>query len=133
MVERSSYCPSVVEQGTRTGMPILTDVPRQVGGDRIVNAVAAYDLVGDAIAPDIEISADAGRRVAVQIQKVELSGPPSAVDKCTHESVRAVVVFGTAAIVDGMVERMQKELGGAGRMLTLHDLGLIYERNVEAI
>lgn len=178
MVQRYfHFDPVVVEPGTRTGMPILTDNPREVGADRIVNAVAAYQLVGGpvvvidfgtattfdavsetgqylggAIAPGVEISVDALWRVAAQIQKVELVQPRSVIGRSTIESVRSGVLLGTAAMVDGMAERMQKELGGDAALLatgglaplllqqclssirheptlTLTGLRIIYERN----
>lgn len=173
------FDPIVVEPGIKTGMPILTDNPREVGADRIVNAVAAHALVGGpvvvidfgtattfdavseageylggAIAPGIEISAEALWRMAAQIQKVELMIPRSVVGKSTTEAVRSGVVLGTAAMVDGMVDRMQKELGGHAEViatggfaemileecfatvrhephLTLSGLRIVYERNVE--
>src|SRR3989442_5769788 len=129
--------PVVVEAGIRTGLPIRTDNPREVGADRIVNAVAALELVGPpaividfgtattfdainergefmggAIVPGLEISADALFRVAAQIQKVELAIPEDVVGRSTADAVRAGVLLGTAAMVDGMVERMAKALGG---------------------
>lgn len=171
--------PVVVEAGIRTGLPIRTDHPREVGADRIVNAVAALELVGPpaividfgtattfdaisergeylggAIVPGIEISADALFRSAAQIQKVELVVPDDVIGRSTTEAVRAGVLFGAAATVDGMVERMAKSLGGhasvlatgglAARVLpacsaairhepdlTLIGLRLLYDRNAE--
>jgi type III pantothenate kinase len=180
MVERYfHFDPVVVEPGIRTGMPVLTDNPKEVGADRITNAVAALDkfggpaivvdfgtattfdavseggeYLGGAIAPGVEISADALWRVAAQIQKVELIAPEGIVGRSTTESVRSGVVLGTASMVDGMVERMQKELGGHATAvatgglapvilpecdvelrheprLTLEGLRIIYERNAE--
>lgn len=171
------FDPVVVAPGIRTEMPILTDNPREVGADRITNAVAALDkfggpaiivdfgtattfdavseageYLGGAIAPGIEISANALWSVAAQIQKVELVPPEGIVGRSTTESVRSGIVLGTAAMVDGMVERMQKELGGHATavatggwaplilqecslefrhepLLTLEGLRIIYERN----
>jgi len=134
--------PVVVEAGIRTGLPIRTDNPREVGADRIVNAVAALELVGPpaividfgtattfdaisergeylggAIVPGIEVSADALFRSAAQIQKVELVVPDDVIGRSTSEAVRAGVLFGAAATVDGMVERMAKSLGGHASVL----------------
>lgn len=143
MVERYfHYAPLVVEPGTKTGMPILTDNPREVGADRIVNAVAGFRLhggpaiivdfgtattfdgvsekgeyLGGAIAPGVQISANALWSVADQISKVELVSPKSVLGKSTTECVRSGVVLGTAAMVDGMVERLQKELGGHAEVI----------------
>lgn len=138
MVERYfHFQPLIVEPGSKTGMPIHTEDPREVGADRIVNAVAAHKLyggpciivdfgtattfdavsekgeyLGGAIAPGIQISANALWTVAAQIQKVELVQPRSVIGKSTREAVRSGVLLGAAAMVDGMVERIQKELGG---------------------
>lgn len=180
MVERYfHFDPVVVEPGVKTGMPILTDNPKEVGADRIVNAVAAYALVGGplividfgtattfdavspsgeylggAIAPGVQISANALWNVAAQIQKVELLEPRSVIGKSTIESVRSGVLLGAAATVDGMVERMRDELGAETEVvatgglaplilahcrtkvrhepaLTLTGLRILYERNVE--
>src|SRR5205823_12619446 len=112
-----------------------TDHPREVGADRIVNAVAALDLVapplividfgtattfdavgergeylGGAIAPGLEVSADALSRVAAQIQKVELIAPEDVIGRSTVEAVRSGVLLGAASMVDGMIERMSKAL-----------------------
>jgi type III pantothenate kinase len=174
------FDPIVVEPGIKTGMSILTENPREVGADRICNAVAAFALVGGpcialdfgtattldavseagdylggSISPGIQISADALWQVAAQIQKLELIAPPSVIGRSTKDSVRAGVVLGTAAMVDGMIERMQKELGGDAPVvatgglapliiaecetpirheptLTLEGLRIIYERNVDS-
>src|SRR6266478_327983 len=134
--------PVVVEAGIRTGLPVKTDHPREVGADRIVNAVAALDLVsppvivvdfgtattfdaisdrgeylGGAIAPGLEISADALFRVAAQIQKVELVAPEDVIGRSTVEAVRSGVLLGAAAMVDGMIERMSKSIGGQASVL----------------
>ncbi|MEO7804488.1 MAG: type III pantothenate kinase [Actinomycetota bacterium] len=178
VLEYFHFDPVIVEAGTKTGMPIMTDNPREVGADRIVNAVAAYALVGGpsividfgtattldavsqdgnylggAIAPGVQISASALWNVAAQIQKVELSAPKSVIGKSTNECVRSGVVLGAASMVEGMVERMQKELGGHAEViatgglaplildecrdtyrhepsLTLRGLRIIYDRNV---
>jgi type III pantothenate kinase len=171
------FDPVVVEPGIRTGMPIRIDNPREVGADRIVNCVAALDLappplvvidfgtattfdavsdrgeyVGGAIAPGLEISADALFRVAAQIHKMELVAPSEVIGRSTAEAVRSGVILGGAAMVEGMIERMAKELGGEASVLatgglaprvlaavscpvryepelTLTGLRLLYERN----
>jgi type III pantothenate kinase len=160
MVERYfHFQPVVVEPGTKTGMPIVTDNPREVGADRIVNAVAAFALVGGpvividfgtattfdavseageylggAIAPGVQISANALASVAAQISRVELVQPRAVIGRSTAESVRSGVLLGTAAMVDGMVERMQKELGGFASLVATGGLAqLILERCSSAI
>ena len=133
----------VVEPGTRTGIAILTDNPREVGADRIANAVAAHDLygvepvvvvdfgtaitvdavsakgeyLGGAIAPGIDTSATALFSATAQIRRVELVAPPSAIGKSTVTSVQSGIIYGTADLVDGLVARVIDELGGDARVI----------------
>lgn len=127
----------VVEPGVRTGIPILVDNPREVGSDRILNALAAVTLysgpavvvdfggtattfdvvspqgqyVGGAIAPGLEISLEALGRRGAQLRKVELARPRTVVARNTVEALQSGMVFGTAAQVEGLVARMIGELG----------------------
>ncbi|WP_028643449.1 type III pantothenate kinase [Nocardioides sp. URHA0020] len=127
----------VVEPGVRTGIPVLMDNPREVGTDRIINALAAvhdyggpaivvdfggtattFDVVsgkgqyvGGAIAPGIEISLEALGRRGAQLRKVELLRPRSVIAKNTVEALQAGMVFGVASQVEGIVSRMIEELG----------------------
>lgn len=129
-------CPHVVvEPGIRTGIPVLMDNPREVGTDRIVNALAAarfYDgpvvvvafgtattfdvlnghgqYVGGAIAPGIEISLEALGRRGAQLRKVELRRPRSVIAKNTVEALQSGVLYGFASQVDGIVTRIAAEL-----------------------
>ena len=128
--------PIVIEPGVKTGMPILYDNPKEVGADRIANAVAAYDLyggptvvvdfgtgnnfdvisengefIGGAIAPGIEISLDALFGRAAALRAVELVEPRSVVGKSTVESIQSGTVYGFAAMIDGMVRRFADTLG----------------------
>ena len=125
----------VVEPGVKTGVPVLMDNPREVGSDRIVNALAAAHLydgpsivvdfgtattfdvvsprgeyVGGAIAPGIEISMEALQRRGAQLRMVELLRPRSVIAKNTVEAVQSGVLYGVASQVDGMVERMTAAL-----------------------
>jgi type III pantothenate kinase len=126
----------VVEPGVRTGVPVLMDNPREVGADRIINALAASHLfdgativvdfgtattfdvvsakgeyVGGAIAPGIEISLEALGRRGAQLRKVELLRPRSVIAKNTVEALQSGMLFGFASAVDGIVTRMIEELG----------------------
>ncbi len=126
----------VVEPGVRTGVPVLMDNPREVGADRVVNALAAATLydgpaivvdfgtattfdvvsprgeyVGGAIAPGIDISLEALGRRGAQLRKVELLRPRTVIAKNTVEALQSGLVFGFASQVDGIVERMIAELG----------------------
>jgi type III pantothenate kinase len=169
----------VIEPGIKSGLPILYDNPREVGADRIANAVGALDLyggpavvvdfgtattfdaisakgeyLGGAIVPGIEISMDALFARAAWLRRVELIEPRNAIGRSTVESIEAGVVYGTVALVDGMVRRFEEELGksaviatgGLGSLiaplsdtiqhlepwLTLHGLRLVHEKNISA-
>ncbi|MGH1563813.1 type III pantothenate kinase [Mumia sp. DW29H23] len=128
---------SIVEPGTRTGVSILMDNPREVGADRIVNAAAAgvlyagrpcivvdlgtattFDVVdaqgryvGGAISAGIGISLDALARRGAQLRSVELVRPRGVVAKNTVEAIQSGMVFGFAGLVDGIVTRMVAALG----------------------
>ncbi len=126
----------VVGPSIRTGMPIRMDNPREVGADRLVNAVAAYDRIRDTcvvvdfgtaitydvvsaageylggiITPGAEISIDALYERAAKLPKVELAPPRALIGKSTVEAIRSGIVFGFAAQVDGIVHRLREELG----------------------
>jgi type III pantothenate kinase len=134
----------IVEPGIRTGVPVLMDNPREVGTDRIVNALAASALyggpavvvdfgtattfdvvsargeyVGGAIAPGIDISLEALGRRGAQLRKVELLRPRSVIAKNTVEALQSGVLYGFASAVDGIVARMREELGVAAGELTV--------------
>jgi type III pantothenate kinase len=126
----------IVEPGVRTGVPILYDNPREVGADRIVNALAAHHLhggpaivvdfgtstnfdvvsergefLGGALAPGIEISVDALAARAARLLKVELVRPRSAIGKSTVEALQSGIIYGFAGQIDGLVRRIAAELG----------------------
>lgn len=126
--------PLVVGPGIETGMPILYENPREVGADRIVNAVAAYarfpqgavvvdfgtattfDLVtdkgeyaGGVIAPGLMVSADALFRSTAKLPRVEVVRPKSAIGRNTVASIQAGLVFGYAGLVDALVTRIIAE------------------------
>lgn len=173
-----AFPPVVVEPGIKTGIAIVTDNPREVGADRIANAAGAHHLfpdepvvvcdfgtaitvdaisekgeyLGGAIAAGIDTSAAALFASTAQINRVELVAPDTAIGKNTTASVQAGIILGTASMVDGLVERVMKELGGHARViatggfasmiaehshrlehieprLTLLGLRLIFERN----
>jgi type III pantothenate kinase len=125
----------VVEPGVRTGVPVLMDNPREVGADRVINALAAATLydgpaivvdfgtattfdvvsprgeyIGGAIAPGIDISLEALGRRGAQLRKVELLRPRTVIAKNTVEALQSGMVFGFASQVDGIVDRMITEL-----------------------
>jgi type III pantothenate kinase len=126
----------VVGPSIRTGMPIRIDNPREVGADRLVNAVAAYErfhdtcvvvdfgtaitydavsaageYLGGIITPGAEISIDALYDHAAKLPKVELAEPRSLIGKSTVDAIRSGIVFGFAGQVEGIVRRLRHELG----------------------
>jgi type III pantothenate kinase len=126
----------VVGPSIRTGMPIRIDNPHEVGADRLVNAVAAYDRVRDScivvdfgtaitydtvsaegeylggiITPGAEISLDALYERAAKLPKVEMAEPRSLIGKSTVEAIRSGIAFGFAGQVEGIVRRLRGELG----------------------
>ncbi|HWF73291.1 MAG TPA: type III pantothenate kinase [Solirubrobacteraceae bacterium] len=150
----SSTVPQLVEQWTlmaarylghrmlavgpsiRTGMPIRIDNPREVGADRLVNAVAAYDrlggpcivvdfgtaitydvvsaageYLGGIISPGAEISIEALSERAARLPKVELAEPRSLIGKSTVDAIRSGIVYGFAGQVEGIVRRLREQLG----------------------
>jgi type III pantothenate kinase len=141
----------VVEPGVRTGVPVLMDNPREVGSDRITNAVAAAHLfggpsivvdfgtattfdvvsergeyVGGAISPGIEISLEALGARGAQLRKVELLRPRSVIAKNTVEALQSGVIYGFASQVDGIVNRMLAELGQPGDVNVIATGGLAH-------
>jgi type III pantothenate kinase len=144
MTERyAGFAPLVLGPGVKSGMPILYEDPKEVGPDRIADAVGAYDLyggptivvdfgtantieavsakgeyMGGAIFPGIEISLDALFGRASLLRRVELVEPRNVIGKTTMESIQSGVVYGYAAQVDGLVRRFQKELGDCSVVAT---------------
>ena len=131
----SDITATIVEPGTKTGVPLLVDNPKEIGADRIVNTLAAHTLfggpaivvdfgtstnldvvspkgefLGGALAPGIEISVDALASRAAQLRKVELIRPKNAIGKNTVEALQSGTIFGFAGQVDGLVEKISAEL-----------------------
>ena len=130
------FPPVVVEPGIKTGIPVRVDNPREVGADRVVNALAALtkygapaivvdigtattfdvvspegEYVGGAISPGIQVSARALYERTARLLLVELVPPRSVIGRSTVEALQSGLVFGYASLIDGMVERIAKELG----------------------
>lgn len=159
MTERYfGFPPLVLEPGVRTGMPILYDNPKEVGADRIANAVAAYDLyggpsivvdfgtantieaisakgeyLGGAIFPGIEISMDALFGRAAALRRVDLVPPRHVIGKSTVESIQSGAVYGYSGQVDALVERFQAELGECAVIATggLADAIIPHSRTIQ--
>jgi len=130
--------PLVVGPGIRTGMPVRYENPREVGADRIVNAVAAYEMfggpviavdfgtattfdcvsaqgeyLGGVIFPGIHTSMEALFERASMLHRVELARPKSVIGKTTTGALQSGLLYGFAGLVDSMVERIRSELGEA--------------------
>ncbi len=128
--------PLIVEPGVKTGMPIHYDNPREVGADRIVNAISAYEkykksliivdfgtattfdsvsaegeYLGGAIAPGIAISTEALFHKASKLPRVELVRPKTVIGKNTVASMQAGIIYGYVGLIDGIVNRMKEEMG----------------------
>jgi type III pantothenate kinase len=127
--------PLIVGPGIKTGMPIFYDNPKEVGADRIVNAVAAYEkyhkeciivdfgtattfdyispkgeYMGGCIAPGIVISSEALFEKASKLPRVEFSKPKTVITKDTVSAMQAGIMYGYAGLVDGIVDRMKAEV-----------------------
>lgn len=162
--------------GVKTGMPIRIDNPLEVGADRLVNSIAAYErfggacvvvdfgtginidavsaageYLGGAIGPGLEISLTALVERAARIGRIDLEAPETAIGRSSRAAIQSGFVFGFAGMIDGVVRRIEDELGEADvlatgglagvvvpftetidevdEMLTLKGLRLIHERN----
>lgn len=129
----------LVEPGTKTGVKVNVDNPREVGADRIVNTLAAHALyggpaividfgtattfdvvspegeyLGGAISPGLRISSDALFRYTAQLRRIELVAPRSSIGKNTVHAMQSGVVWGYVGLVEGLVTRIKKEMAGLG-------------------
>ncbi|MDP2728131.1 MAG: type III pantothenate kinase, partial [Dehalococcoidia bacterium] len=134
--------PLVVEVGIKTGVRICTDNPREVGADRICNTLAAYrlyggpaividfgtattfdvvseegDYLGGAIAPGIELALEALFQHAAKLPSVELIRPKHAIGKNTVTSMQSGLIFGYVGLIEGILRRIKRELGGKARVI----------------
>lgn len=148
----------VVAPGVKTGVQILTDNPREVGADRIVNTLAAHhyyggpcivvdfgtstnldvvsangDFLGGALAPGIQISLDALSSRAAQLRKVELIRPRSVIGKNTVEALQSGALYGFAGQVDGLVEHIKEELPGIHHVVATGGLAEIVVQESKTI
>jgi type III pantothenate kinase len=140
----------VLGPGVRTGLPVLVDNPREVGTDRIANAVAALELagapcvvvdlgtattfdvvspagqyVGGVIAPGLEISLEALGHHGAQLRQVELARPRTVIAKNTVEALQSGAVYGCAGQVDGIIRRIAGELAVPMEQLTVMATGVL--------
>lgn len=150
--------PLVVGPGIRTGMPVRYENPREVGADRIVNSVAAFELcggpviavdfgtattfdcvsaqgeyLGGAIFPGIQIAMDALFQRTALLHRVELARPRSAIGKTTTGALQSGLLFGYAGMVDAMVERIRGELGREARVIATGGLAALVSSETSSI
>ncbi|HXL42506.1 MAG TPA: type III pantothenate kinase [Gaiellaceae bacterium] len=151
----------VLGPGTRTGIPVLYDDPREVGPDRIANAVAARErygapcivvdfgtstnfdavsaqgeYVGGVLAPGIEVSMDALFARAARLTKVDFVEPETVIGKTTVSALQSGLVYGFAGQVDGIVERIRAELGDNAPVIAtggLAELIAPHSRTIEKV
>jgi type III pantothenate kinase len=153
-----SVTPLVVSHELSTGFTIKYDRPREVGADRICDAVAtrvlygtpaviidfgtattfnamdaAGDYLGGAISPGINISLEALARYAAQLQPIELVAPPAAIGRNTVHAMQSGVFLGYIGLVESMTERFQRELGGRARVIATGGLSTLIGPAVPSI
>jgi type III pantothenate kinase len=133
---------AIVGPGMRTGMPVRYENPREVGADRIVNSVAAYEMfggptisvdfgtattfdcisgkgeyLGGVIFPGIHISMEALFERASKLHRVEVARPKTVIGKTTTNALQSGLLYGYAGLVDSMVARIKPELGGFAKVI----------------
>jgi type III pantothenate kinase len=150
--------PLVVDAGTKTGVRLRYEDPKQVGADRVVNAAAVRrickgpvcivdfgtatifdaisadgDYLGGAIAPGIGIAADALFRRAAKLPRVEIMRPPSAIGRNTVHSLQSGLLYGYVGLVEGMVARFRAELGPAMKVVGTGSLVELIAKETKSI
>lgn len=156
--EYFSVNPLVVGPGIKTGMPVLYDNPREVGADRIVNAVAGFEryktsviivdfgtattldcvsrkgeYLGGVIAPGLMISAEALVRAASKLPRVELEKPKNVIGKNTINSIQSGIIYGYTGLVDRLVERIKKEMKDDPKVIATGGLASLLAPECETI
>ena len=150
--------PLIIGPGVKTGVRISTDNPREVGADRIVNAAAAHhlyggplividfgtattfdaiskegDYIGGAIAPGIGIAAEALFERASKLPRVELVAPQYAIGKNSVTAMQSGIIFGYVGLIESMVTRFQRELGGKVQVIATGGLANIIAKETKAV
>lgn len=150
--------PIILGPGVKTGLNLCCDNPREVGADRIANAVAAIELygapliivdfgtattfccideqeryIGGAISPGVNISAEALYQRAAKLTRVELVSPKQVIGRNTTQSVQSGIYFGYVGLVDGIVNRMKKEFSSEPKVIATGGLAPLFSSHIESI
>lgn len=153
-----SLSPLVVGPGVKTGIPIRYESPREVGADRIVNAVAGFakteapciivdfgtattfdcisgqgEYLGGAITPGIATSLDALVTRTAKLPRVEIAEPRSAIGRNTVESIQSGILYGYVSLVDGLVKRLRQEMGCAAAVIATGGLAGVIASKSETV
>lgn len=153
-----SLKPLVIGPGVKTGMPIHFDDPKEVGADRLVNSVAAYqkyggpcivldfgtattfdaisakgEYLGGAIAPGVGISTESLFQHAAKLPRIELIKPPKVIGKSTVACMQSGIIYGYIGQIEGIVYRMKKELGGKAFVVATGGLANLFGRETDSI
>ncbi len=150
--------PLLVGPGLKTGISVLYENPREVGADRIVNAVAAFErfhgpvivvdlgtattfdcisgkaeYLGGVIVPGVRVSLDALLTHAAKLSRIELAAPPRVLGRNTTHALQSGLIIGHAALVDGMVERLEAELGYRSTVVATGGLSALVSEHARRI
>ena len=150
--------PLIVGPGVKTGLPILYESPREVGSDRVVNAVAGYEktkdaciivdfgtattfdciskkgeYLGGAITPGISTALDALVAKAAKLPRVEIGAPRSVIGRNTVESIQSGVLYGYTSLVDGLVTRLNAEMAAQVTVIATGGLAEVIARESKTI
>ncbi len=150
--------PLLIESGVKTGIRIVMDNPKEVGADRVVNAAAAHhlyggslividlgtattfdavskdgDYLGGAIAPGVRIAAEALFTRTAKLPQVELEAPKKAIGKNSIVAIQSGVIFGYVGLIEGLVARIKKEMGGQVKVIATGGLADLIARETKVI
>ena len=156
--EYFKVAPLTVNTGVKTGVRVLSDNPREVGTDRVVDAVAAYrlyggpaivvdfgtatvfdaisregDYLGGAIVPGIEVAAEALHQTTAQLRRVDIVAPRSAIGRNTVTSLQSGLFLGYVSLVEGMVHRFKKELSQDARVVATGGMARLMAQETQAL
>ena len=148
----------IVGPGIKTGMPILYDKPQEVGADRIVNAIAAFErtqdttivvdfgtttvldyvsargeYVGGVICPGLSISSEALFERAAKLYRVEMQKPKQVIGRNTVNAIQSGLIYGHVSMVDGLVERIQRENKVKARVIATGGMAPLLARESSTI